>query len=182
MPSNPPTVEDLDAELTEICGLVLADAGLFLRALDNADPTKPITPTIRRGLRKGALAVGWTLLDPSTVQDADIVGMSGFALQRVKDEAELYSLQQCLLGWWRVTQQEQQALTAEPMQGGWRLDQKRGVKDRVSELKAICDEPYREPTDPTVVANRSDTEDGLRNPYGHGCYPGSLGWGGYPWP
>lgn len=183
MPSNPPTVIDLDAEVTDICGLILADAGLFLRALDEVDPTKPITPVVRRGLRKGALAVSWTLLDPSKLQDADLVGMSGFALQRVKDEAELYSFQQCLAGWYRVTQKEQEALSSAVVSSGWRLDQKRGVKDRVSELKVICDEPYREPTDPTVVANRSDDMDGHRNPFGDRChpYPGCYRWGGWEW-
>ena len=178
MPSNPPTVADLEAAVVELCGLVLADAGLFLRALDGGDPTKPITPVVRAGLVKGALAVGWTLLDPTRIQDADLVGMSGFAIDRVTDEAELFSLQQCLLGWWRVTQKEQEPLSSAVVASGWRLDQKRGVKDRVSELKAICDEPYREPTDPTVVANRSDDLNPGRYPSGRDCgYPSPWGWG-----
>lgn len=178
MPSNPPTVEDLDAEVTERCGIVLSDAGLFLRALVDG---VAVSPVVRVGLRKGAHAVGFTLLDPSTLQDPDVVGMSGFALERVKDEAELYSLQQCLLGWWRVTQKEQEALSSAVVSSGWRLDQKRGVKDRVSELKAICDEPYREPTDPTVVANRSDFVEGQRNPFDSPYYPGAYRWGGGEW-
>lgn len=180
MPSNPPTVIDLDAEVTEICGIILADAGLFLRALDDGDPTKPITPVVRRGLRKGALAVGWTLQDPSTLQDGDIVGMSGFALQRLKEEAELYAFQQCLAGWYRVNQKFQEPLEQDVARGGWANEEKQDVKARVSELKSDLSEPYREPTDPAVVANRSDDADGNRNPFGHGCYPGSNRWGGYP--
>lgn len=174
MPSNPPTVEDLDAEVTGRCGLVLHDAGLFLRALDGSSPPAAISPVVRRGLMEGFIAVGATPLDPLVLADPDVAALSAQALKRVVDVAEMFSLEQCLLGWWRVTQEEQPALSPTPMAGGWRVDEKNGVKNRVSELKAICGEPYREQTAQVVAGHRDFVHPGfdpLRNPL--------WGWEGY---
>lgn len=180
MPSNPPTVADLDAEVTGRCGLVLHDAGLFLRALDSA--MQAVTPVVRQGLRKGFKCVGYTPSDPLILADADILNLSTFALERVVDEAELFSLQQCRLGWWRVTQRHQEPLSSAVTSSGWLIDELRGVKDRISELKAMCEKPYLEPTDQIVVAPG-------RPRFGYGfvhrsfpdpaCFDGFGPWGGF---
>lgn len=189
-----PTVADLIAEVATECGLMLADVGLYLR---NPDGT---TPAIMIGLRKGARAVTLTLIDPMVVADADLVNLSGFALERVLDEAKLHALQWVLLNWFRATTKHQQALSSTPMSSGYLMDERMGVKTRVGELRDICERPYREPSDPMVVAGRwgqtSPTvapgqypvevrpgyvgpalPEGYAFPYGPGF---GFGWGGIP--
>lgn len=189
MPSNPPAVADLEAEVATECGLMLADTGLYLRSPDAT------TPAIRIGLRKGAKAVMLTLTDPLALADSDVAVLSGFAIERVLDEAKLHALQWVLLNWHRATMRHQEPLSSTPVISGYLVDEKRAVKDRVSELKAICDEPYREPSDPTVVVGRlGETRPtvaagqipvvvgpgytGQAYPYGDG-YPYGHGYGNY---
>ena len=37
------------------------------------------------------------------------------------------------------------------MAGGWRVDQRKGVADRVAALKEVVREPYREPEGPVFA-------------------------------
>jgi hypothetical protein len=173
MPSNPPVVADLEAEVAVECGLMLADVGLYLRSPDAT------TPAIRIGLRKGAKAVGMTISNPLVLQDSDVARLSTFAVERVMDEARLHSLQWVLLNWHRATQAHQEPLSATSVVSGYLVDEKRGIQARVAELKAICSEPYREPSDEVIVANRFGPTGPLaREPEGpYGPYYGPYGWG-----
>lgn len=147
MPSTPPIVLDLENEVADRIGLLLDAAGLFARAADGT------IPLIRAGLRIGAKAVSLTLANAMVIADADVALLSSFAIERVMDEAEWHSLKIALAGWWRVTQHDQKAVSSAVVASGWRLDQKRAVKDRVAQLEAICREPYREPVDPASVVD-----------------------------
>jgi hypothetical protein len=171
----PPTVADLDDEVTDNCGLVLHDAGLFLRALDSDNPPNKITPVVRRGLMKGYLAVGATPASPLILADSDLTGLSAFAIKRVLDVAEMYSFQRCLAGWYRVTREHQEPLSVNPMAGGWLLEERTAVKDRVRDLKIICDVPYREPTDPAVVGHRDWVHPSDEPIWPYGFYDGWEG-------
>jgi hypothetical protein len=146
MPSNPPVVADLVAEVNERCALNLADAGQYLPG--------GLSPSILEGLRRGCKAVMLTLANPLVLQDSDVAFLSTFGVERVEDEAEMFALQRALAYWWRVAMKDQKPVSSERVEGGWRLEQKACVRARVAELKLICDVPYREPSDQIVVANR----------------------------
>ena len=191
MPSNPPLVSDLEAEVNERCGLLLAEAGEYLLGPADAGTGLATTPAIREGLRRGCKAVGLTLANGLVLADADAAQLTTHAVERVMDEAELFALARALLMWWRVAQVDQEAVSSSVVASGWRVDQKAAVKARVGELKAICAVPYREPTDPTVVMNRDQCVPGQPlppgdcnpwgYPYGLGTYGpyGTFGQGGW---
>ena len=42
-------------------------------------------------------------------------------------------------------------MSPTPMLSGWRMEEQNAIRTRISELKMICDVPYREPSDPTVA-------------------------------
>lgn len=143
-----PVLVDLVTEVAGRCGLLLAEAGVYLLAPDGS------TPCIIQGIRRGMKAVALTLNDPQIPADADVANLSTFAIERVIDEAEWFSLNRALLSWWRVAQKEQEAVSSSVVSSGWRLEQKRAVKDRTADLKALCMNPYREPTDTMVAFDR----------------------------
>lgn len=193
MPSNPPTVADLEAEVAGQCGVALADAGVYLRAVEQGG--MPITPAIRQGLRKGAHCVGLCLANPLVLADADVAVLSGFQLERVMTEGRLFALKLAHAHWHRAVQKEgQPALAPAAMQGGWLMEEKRNLEKTISELNAICSRPYREPGDPIVVGNAHpgfpgvsgtfitpDNEGGIdttAGPYGPWGY-GPRGYGGW---
>lgn len=193
MPSNPPTVADLEAEVAGQCGVALADAGVYLRAVDQGG--MPITPAIRQGMRDGALSVGLYLPNPLVLTDADVAVLSGWQIRRVKFEGMRFALRQAHQHWHRAVQKEgQPALAPAAMQGGWLMEEKRNIEKTISELNAICSQPYREPGDPIVVGNahpgfpgvsdtfltpdNSDGVDTTAGPYGPWGYGG---WGYNGW-
>lgn len=177
MPSNPPTIADLEQDVATECGLLLAEAGVYLLAIDTASGL-PTSPVIRKGLRMGCKCVGLTLANSLVVTDADVVGLSTFASERVVMEATLYSLEQALLNWWKVGKaDEQEKYSPTPVASGWRAQQKQSIVTRIGELKGDTAEPYREPTDPVVVmggtASRPDEFGRYPFPYGY-CEGGWL--------
>ncbi len=136
--------------------------------------------------------------------------MSSFAIERVLDEAKLHSGQWILMYWSRATRKHQEPLSSTPVISGFLVDERRGIKDRVAELKAICDVPYREPVDHAVVLDahgrhyaptpaQGTPTDPIPDPvlpvnpyypgfygypYGRGYGPGygyGYGWGGLEW-
>lgn len=145
MPSNPPTVADLEQVVAYRCGAVLQEVGTYLTSPDGT------TPSIREGLRRGCKAVVLTISNPLVLADSDTANLSGFATERVIDEAELFAMEEALVNWWRLCKKHMEAVSATPILSGWLVELKQSVKNRISQLKAICDEPYREPSDPMVV-------------------------------
>jgi hypothetical protein len=150
MPSNPPTVADLEAEVASRCAVALAEAGVYLRA---SDAGGSFTPAIRQGLRRGAKDVGLYLANPLTLTDADVARLSPFALEWVIDWGERSGLEMALAHWFRAVQKYQEALAPAPMAGGWLMEEKQNVRARIAELRGLLAGPYREPADPIVVAN-----------------------------
>jgi hypothetical protein len=146
----PPTVGNLQDEVASRIGVVLQDVGLF-RLVVPVYSSIGDTPVILQGLRKGVKAVGLTPANALSLADTDIANLSVFGVERVMDEAELYGLERALAYFFRAMQRGQPEFSAQPMQGGWRMEQRNDVRVRISELKAVCDVPYREPSDPTVA-------------------------------
>jgi hypothetical protein len=183
MPSNPPLVADLQVEVATRCAPLLVETGVYL---PQADGTLPV---IRVGLRLGCKAVMLTLANPLVLQDSDVAVLSSFAIERVEDEAELYALQQGLMQFWRSAQRDMEAFSAQPVSSGWKFELRRAIQVRISELKSICDKPYREPSDPTVVVGScgetypsvpSGQQPVEVTPYYTGPAPNSGRYG--PWP
>lgn len=175
MPSNPPIVTDLVAEILERCAPHLATSGQVLLDAQGSPSV------VLRGLRKGFEACCYTTAAPMAIQDQDVATLTRAALERVLDEAELFSLQRVLSLWHMATMKHQEAMSSAVVASGWLVDARRGVKDRVSELKATCGVPFREPTDTVVVSNSrwpfaGECPDGVI-PVGP-CYP--SGPGGFP--
>jgi hypothetical protein len=144
-----PVLADLVAGVATRCGLLLAEAGVYL------DGPAGSSPAILEGIRRGFKAVGVTLNDPLVPADADVLNLSSFAIERVEDEAERFALHRAAMNWWRVARMDQDPVSATPIASGWRLEQKRAVKERLAELASICDQPYREPTAQVVVTDPS---------------------------
>ena len=152
MPSNPPTVADLEAEVAWRCAVPLAEAGVYLRAVDNGG--LPFTPAIRQGFRKGAVEdIRIGLAAPMAFTDADAANLSPYAVERVLDWGELFGLQMALLHWHRAIQKYQElAVSTTPEPGGWLMEEKRNTRERVGELKSILATPFREPSDSFVFS------------------------------
>lgn len=148
MPTSPPTVANLVEVVSHRCGAILQEVGLY-SAGTNWD-----TPVILAGLRQGAKCVGFTIASPLSLADSDAAGLSTFAVERVLDEAELFALEQALLNWWRALKKHSEAMSSTLMLSGWLVELKNAVRNRVSQLKAMTAEPYREPSDPSVVVGR----------------------------
>jgi hypothetical protein len=148
----PVTVADLVAEVSTQVAVALAEAGVYLRALD--DGGNPTTPFILQGLRKGVKAVGLAPANPLYLTDGDAARVSPFAVERVLLEARLHALEMTLLNWNRaVRKHDDHALSPAPMAGGWLSEQRRDIAGQVASLRAECQKPYREPADPIVVAH-----------------------------
>jgi hypothetical protein len=170
----PVTVAALENEVTSLCGLTLGEAGVLFRAAD-AD-NNPFTPVIRIGLRKGLKDVGIAPADPLALADADLANLSPFAAERVLAWGQLFALEQALLHWYRALKKYRVgAVEAQPMLGGWLMEEKRAARDRVAELKAIVATPYIEPSDPIDVAGHPwpfrFVAPGSPVPVGTGCQP-----------
>lgn len=146
MPSNPPLVADLANEVSQRCGLMLDEVNIYL----GGDLSAPI----QQGLRVGCKKVMLTLANHLVLQDSDVANLSTFAVERVETEAELFALQWAMKNWYRAVRNHQAAVSSDVVASGWLRELKMGIRDHISSLKAICDEPYREPSDLVVVANR----------------------------
>jgi hypothetical protein len=182
-----PVLADIVAVVSARCGLLLAEAGVYL------DGPNGTTAAITEGIARGCKAVGLYPTDTQIIADSDIAYLSTYGLERVKDEAERFALERALLNWWRVARIDQEAVSATPIASGWRLEQKRSVVARVAQLKVICDEPYREPsgpivvTDPacppgmTCVARPTSYPPFSYSPFDGPAYYPPYGYGGGPW-
>jgi hypothetical protein len=165
-----PTIAALTKEVAEECGLLLADAGVYLTADDGS------TPAISQGIRRGLKAVRQTPADPLVPADSDLLGLSTYAVERVLDEAKLHALQIGHLQLYRAAQADQEPFSAEAVSSGWRMTQLRLVERRISELKAVCDTAYREPGVEFTIAHRYH-DDPARRPF---VLDAACPWPDYP--
>ena len=93
------TVAVIEAELLVRLGPYLKRVGLDGTAADG-------TNSALRGPIRGAVrALGLATADPIAVADADVAGVSGCALERLLDVAELKALEICWGNWPEVDQQ-----------------------------------------------------------------------------
>jgi len=138
----------LQNEVMGRVGLILVDAELY--AVDSTG----MVPVIAAGLRKGAGAVGMLLSAPMAFADADAAGLTGFAVERVLDEAERWVLERVILGWYRVVRKYRKPVETTADVGGWLDEQKASIQSRLASLTVSLAQPYREPSDPMVVVNR----------------------------
>jgi hypothetical protein len=166
-----PTIADLTAEVAQEVALLMADAGVYLTAPDGS------TPAIAQGLRRGCKAVALTPADPLVLADSDVALLSTYAVERVIDEAKLFALKRARLYLYRAAQVEQEPVSPNVVASGWRLEQSRAISARISELKAICDVPYREPSSEFSVDHRPRFDPASRPSIIDACYPDDCGYG-----
>ena len=160
----PPTLAPIVAEVLAQAGLTLHDVGLYL------DGPGGSTRAALAGVRKGLAAVSVAPADPFNLVDADVAGLSPFALDRVVDEAILHALRLALQRWDLALASAGMAplAKADEGNGGTAQERKRATAIRAAELSAACSAPYREPSAQFVRAEAQAI-----NPY-----PGRFG--GFP--
>lgn len=159
----PPTLPPIVADVLAEAGLTLHDVGLYLDGPNGA------TRAAMAGIRKGLVAVSVAPADPFNLADADVAGLSSFALERVRDEAVLHALRVALQRWdlALATAGLAPLAKADEANGGTAQERKRLTQARVAELAAACQAPYREPSEQFV---RAEAE-----PPGSYPYPGRFG-------
>lgn len=150
------TLAALRDRVHSLVGLALAEVGLLFRAVGEGGV--PITPAIDEGIQVGIAEVGIPLLDGLEVTDADVANLSPFGIRRVVLHAQIEALERVLQDWHRAVKRHHgEAMEPQPIQGGWLVEERKGVVLRLDRLRARVAEPYREPSDPVVIANPART-------------------------
>lgn len=143
------TVAQLAIELDRRAALILDDAGLYQGA--DGELLRPLHEAALAGL--AAVVVAPHQAD--RVTDDDLAGLSSWAYERVKDEAERFLLNRALLNWHRVLRDKDNVpaqAKVEDTAGGYRAAEKAAIRERIADLNLALAAPYREPGPALVVA------------------------------